>query len=598
MRRDAEAVRTLLRQGADANAPQADGMTALHWAGVNGDAEIAKTLIYAGANLESVTRQGSHTPLHVAARHGSGAVVRALVDAGANVKAVTSTGVTPLHHAVLGGSIEATQALLGKGAEVDAKESAWQQTPLVFASALNRVDIIKLLLSKGADPNVHTRLHDTGVQNEVDRGAAQQARNQVLTAFREQQGGAATSWMPGPAEVQASVRAAQQVQLAMLDAKVEAPDAGAISGGDEGVGGGGRTQGGMTPLLHAAREGHVEAALALLEGGAVINEAKLGDGYTPLLIAAVNGQYDLALVLLDKGADPNIASTSDGIAPLFAVISNFWGAKTRYPQVQYQHLQKASYLETMEALLKAGADPNHPVGASPWYLTYTFANLGIDFRGATAFFRAAHAVDVAAMRLLVAYGADHMLTTMIPTGGQGGRGGGGGPGGRGGGAGPAGAGGGGGAPTAAPAATQAAAPAPAQAAPGAPSGGVALRPGVHPIHAAAGVSYGQSYTANFHLHAPLGWMPAMKYLVEELGHDVNVRDQTGYTPLHHAASRGDNEMILYLVSKGADPLAVASNGRTTVDMANGPGQRITPFPATIALLESMGAINNHRCVSC
>jgi ankyrin repeat protein len=127
---------------------------------------------------------------------------------------------------------------------------------------------------------------------------------------------------------------------------------------------------------------------------------------------------------------------------------------------------------------------------------------------------------------------------------------------------------------------------------------VALRPGVHPIHAAAGVSYGQSYTANFHLHAPLGWMPAMKYLVEELGHDVNVRDQTGYTPLHHAASRGDNEMILYLVSKGADPLAVASNGRTTVDMANGPGQRITPFPATIALLESMGAINNHRCVSC
>ena len=90
----------------------------------------------------------------------------------------------------------------------------------------------------------------------------------------------------------------------------------------------------------------------------------------------------------------------------------------------------------------------------------------------------------------------------------------------------------------------------------------------------------------------------MRYLVEELGQDVNTRDATGYTPLHHAAARGDNEMILYLVSKGADPKAVATNGRTTVDMANGPVTRLTPFPDTIKLLESMGAKNNHRCVNC
>ena len=51
----------------------------------------------------------------------------------------------------------------------------------------------------------------------------------------------------------------------------------------------------------------------------------------------------------------------------------------------------------------------------------------------------------------------------------------------------------------------------------------------------------------------------MKYLVEELHADVNARDMNGYTPLHHAAARGDNEMILYLVSKGADVKAVARN---------------------------------------
>jgi ankyrin repeat protein len=122
--------------------------------------------------------------------------------------------------------------------------------------------------------------------------------------------------------------------------------------------------------------------------------------------------------------------------------------------------------------------------------------------------------------------------------------------------------------------------------------------GVLPIHAAAGVGYGNGFAANSHRHAPDGWMPALKYLVEELGADVNARDANGYTPLHHAAARGDNEMIMYLVEKGADVKAVARNGRTTADMANGPVQRLRPFPETVALLVKLGAINNNRCVSC
>jgi hypothetical protein len=43
---------------------------------------------------------------------------------------------------------------------------------------------------------------------------------------------------------------------------------------------------------------------------------------------------------------------------------------------------------------------------------------------------------------------------------------------------------------------------------------------------------------------------------------------------------------------------VSRRGHTTADMANGPVQRITPFPETIALLESLGSKNNHNCVSC
>ncbi len=90
----------------------------------------------------------------------------------------------------------------------------------------------------------------------------------------------------------------------------------------------------------------------------------------------------------------------------------------------------------------------------------------------------------------------------------------------------------------------------------------------------------------------------MRYLVGELGADVNARDSRGDTPLHNAASRGDNELILYLVEKGADVFALNRKGQTTADMANGPTQRIEPFPETISLLVSLGATNSHNCVSC
>ena len=84
----------------------------------------------------------------------------------------------------------------------------------------------------------------------------------------------------------------------------------------------------------------------------------------------------------------------------------------------------------------------------------------------------------------------------------------------------------------------------------------------------------------------------------ELGADVNARDANGFSPLHWAASRGDDEVILYLVEKGADATVVSRQGHTTADMANGPFQRITPFPETIQLLESLGSKNNNNCVSC
>src|SRR5262245_20120538 len=90
MRRDVEAVRTLMRGGADVNAPQGDGMTALHWAALNADLDTMNVLLNAGAATEATTRVGAYTPLHLATTRGNAAAVARLLEAGSRVAAATS----------------------------------------------------------------------------------------------------------------------------------------------------------------------------------------------------------------------------------------------------------------------------------------------------------------------------------------------------------------------------------------------------------------------------------------------------------------------------------------------------------------------------
>ena len=305
--------------------------------------------------------------------------------------------------------------------------------------------------------------------------------------------------------------------------------------------------GGMTALHHAVRGGNLEAALALLAGGADVNQLS-ADQSSPLLVATINGHWDLALQLLEHGADPTRASDA-GATPLYGAINLQWAPATwtgRQPTAHKQ--QETSYLELMEALLEAGADPNARLTQPLWYTQFSgLNNLGISETGATPFWRAAYGTDVKAMRLLVRYGAEPDIPTTVarglrhidatedekkdrrddPSG-----------------------------------------------LPPVPIGG----PAEYPIHVAAGMGGG-----GIHRHAPNGWLPAVKYLIEELGADVNARDRTGSTPLHHAAARGDKEMVLYLVAKRADVMAVNRSGQSPADRAS----RVCG--ETLQLLESLGA---------
>jgi uncharacterized protein len=592
-RDDRDTVRSLLRQGADVNAPLGDGMSALHWAAERGDVELAKMLVTAGANVKAVTRVGHYTPLHVAAKSGSAAVVALLLEAGADVDARTTTGgTTPLHLAAAAGNVEVLTALLDHGADVNAREAAWGQTPLIFAAADNRAAAIRLLLARGADPGITTEVVDLKAEAKLAR-AAKKLERRVLASFRTAQKGNGNGEEPPTAtELQAAIVASRELYLSgevpediANDEKDEKDEFIPKENID--------TKGGLTALLHAVRQGYVEAAMALLDGGADINEVSAGDGTSPLLMAAINAQFDLALRLLERGADPNLASTLNGVTPLWAAVNAEWQPRTRYPQPQEQELQKATYLDVMAALLKAGADPNARLTEHPWYMVYTGCgnrNCGLeDTEGSTAFWRCAYATDVDAMRLLVSYGADPDIPTKAP-------------------------------PPRPPRSgtpldtAEAGEAQPVQpAGPGLwpatdaasvepdPSGLPPVKaggPGVYPIHAASGVGYGEGFAGNAHRHAPGAWLAAVKFLVEELGADVNARDYNGYNALHHAAARGDNELILYLVEKGCDVKAVSRSGQTTADMANGPVQRVSPFPETVKLLESLGSKNNHRCVSC
>lgn len=476
MQRDMAAVRAMLKQKVDVNAPGKDGTPALHWVVRVDDLDTAKLLLQAGADAKLADRYGV-TPLYIACTNGNSAMIKLLLDAGADANSVDPAGETALMTAVKIGDLESVRALADHGAKIDAVDPVYHQTALMIAVRENHPDVVKLLVDRHANVNALTRTGETP-------------------------GWVLPNSVPGFGH-----------------------GIGIIRGGLPERGSRYFIPGGLTPLLYAARDGRTEAAKILLDAGADI-EGPDPNGITPLLMAIADNQVATARLLIDRGAKINVSDWY-GRTPLWTAVEvrnmdedngSFENGVDREP-----------VLDLINVLLDKGANPNARTKESIPIRRFMLRTTGtlewVDFTGQTPFLRAAYSGDVTVMRALLKHGADPKIATFG---------------------------------------------------------------GTTPLMAAAGVNWVVDQTYD---EGQKNLLEAVK-LCFDLGLDLNDVNSMGLTALMGAANRGSDEIIEWLVSKGARLDVKDNEGRSPLNWAEGVFLATHPGkskPSSMALIQKLAA---------
>jgi ankyrin repeat protein len=403
--RNAALFRKLLDAGADVNAAQVDGMTALHWAVYHDDVATARMLVRAGARINAVNRYGV-PPLSLAATNGNADLVKLLLEAGADPKATLPGGETVLMTAARAGNLEVVNALLARGADPNARERA-DQTALMWAASEGHAAVVRTLIDGGADIRAKAKSGFTPLFFAVREGQIEVARTLLQAGVNVNEmfprEGDRTA-RKGPAKGTSPLLMA--VENGHFELAIALVDAGADPNDQ-------RT--GFTPLhtmswvrkpdvsdsgdpppIGSGRLTSLQFVRALVERGANVNEPLDGtvlrppnsatlvgtEGATPLLMAADRADASLMRLLITLGANPHLPN-ADGTTPLMAAA----GLGTAAPLEEAGTEPEA--LEAVQLLLDLGADIN-----------------AVDYNGDTAMHGAAEGGFPTIVQLLADRGAD------------------------------------------------------------------------------------------------------------------------------------------------------------------------------------------------
>jgi len=245
---DAARVGELAKGGADVNARNKDGTTALIVAIDKGYTDVVKALLEFGADVNLPDKKKGYTPLFFATDFGNLDVVRILLGAGADANARANDGHGPL--SVAWDHPDIVKALLEAGADVNLKGKHDGGTAIFVAAMANNLEVVNIMVEAGADVNA----------------CANKGQTPLFMAWGD-----------------------PDITKALLEA-----------GADVNV----QSHNGDTALIRAADNGDPDVIKALLEAGANVN-VQSQNGDTALFLAAAYGHPNIVKILLEAGADAN-----------------------------------------------------------------------------------------------------------------------------------------------------------------------------------------------------------------------------------------------------------------------------------------------------